>query len=198
MKTVEEIFKYVKKCGCSVQYDAAPYYIQQVPEEISALLFELLKTNNYSNFMEIGSAAGGTSRLFNDFFQFKKIVILENNSFNKKMVKIRNEQLTGLPLVEFIGDSQSAQANNFIRNLNIKLDLLFIDADHSYNGVRNDYYNHLEFVKKEGYLIFHDTVSYPDVGRFVNELKRDSRLIFIDEYRNNVEKICGLALFKKL
>lgn len=198
MKTFEEVFEYVKKCGCSVQYDAPEYYIQQVPEEISALLFELLKTNDYSNFMEIGSAAGGTSRLFNDFFHFKRMVILDDNSHNKKMVKVRKEQLAGLPLVEFTGDSQSVEANNFVRRLNIELDLLFIDGDHSYHGVKNDYNNHFEFVKKGGYLIFHDTVSYPEVGRFVNELRLDRNVVFIDEYRNNDQPICGLALFKKL
>jgi len=197
MKTFEEIFEYVKKCGCSVQHDAAPYYIQQVPEEISTLLFELSKINNYSNFMEIGSAAGGTSRLFNDFFHFKKMVILDNNR-QKKMVKVREKQLAGLPFVEFIGDSQSAEANNFVRDLNIEFDILFIDGDHSYNGVKNDYNNHFEFIKKYGCLVFHDTISYPEVGRFVGELKQDNRVIFIDEYKNNAERICGLALFKKL
>lgn len=198
MNTFEEILEYVKKCGCSVQYDAAPYYIQQVPEEISALLFKLLKTNNYSNFMEIGSAAGGTSRLFNDFFHFKKMVILDNNSRNRKMVKVREKQLAGLPLVEFVGDSQGAEANNFVRNLRIELDLLFIDGDHSYKGVKNDYNNHLEFVRKGGYLIFHDTVSYPEVGRFVNEVKLDGNVAFVDEYRNKNQPMCGLALFKKV
>jgi len=196
--SIKEIIEYVKKCGCSVQYDAAPYYIQQVPEEISALLFELSKTNNYSNFMEIGSAAGGTSRLFNDFFNFKKMVIIDDNSHNKKMIKAREKQLAGLPLVEFVGDSQGVESNNFVRGLNIKLDILFIDGDHSYNGVKNDYNNHFEFVREGGYLIFHDTVSYPEVGKFVNELKLDNRLMFIDEYKNKAEPICGLALFKKL
>lgn len=198
MKTFEEILEYVKKCGCSVQYDAAPYYIQQVPEEISALLSELLKTDGYSNFMEIGSAAGGTSRLFNDLFRFKRMVILDNNSFNKKMIKIREKQLAGLPFTEFIGNSQGAEAKNFVRSLNIELDLLFIDGDHSYNGVKNDYINHFEFVKRGGYIIFHDTVSYPAVGRFTDELKRDSKMIFVSEYRNNYQPICGLALFRKL
>ncbi|HLG90823.1 MAG TPA: class I SAM-dependent methyltransferase [Candidatus Saccharimonadales bacterium] len=198
MKTYEEILEYVKKCGSSVQYDAAPYYIQQVPEEISALLHELAKADHYSNFMEIGSAAGGTSRLFNDFFHFRNMVVLDNNAYNQKAVRIRKQQLAGLPVMEFNGDSQSVEANNFVRDLNIEFDILFIDGDHSYNGVRNDYYNHLEFVKKGGFLIFHDSVSFPEVGRFVNELKHDSRLTFIDQYRNNGESICGLALFKKL
>lgn len=197
MKTLEEILAYVKKCGCSVQSDAAPYYIQQVPEEISALLFELLKGNNYSHFMEIGSAAGGTSRLLNDFFQFKRLVILDNNSHNKKMIKVRAEQLAGLPALEFNSDSQSPEANNFVRRLDIEIDLLFIDGDHSYRGVKNDFNNHLEFVKPGGHIVFHDTISYPGVGKFTDELKLDERTVFIDEYRNNAQPICGLALFRK-
>lgn len=197
METLEEIFEYVKKCGCSVQDNAAPYYIQQVPEEISALLFELLKTNNYQNFMEIGSAAGGTSRLFNDYFHFERMVIIDNNSFNKKMIKVRERQLVGLPLTEFIGDSQGVEANNFVRSLNTQFDILFIDGDHSYKGVKNDYNNHLEFVKKDGYLIFHDTVGYPGVSQFISELKLDKRVTFVGEYRNIDGKICGLAMFKK-
>ncbi|MEK7499597.1 MAG: class I SAM-dependent methyltransferase, partial [Patescibacteria group bacterium] len=186
------------KCGCSVQYDAAPYYIQQVPEEISALLFELQKTNNYSNFMEIGSAAGGTSRLLNDFFNFKRMVVLDNNSFNKKIVAMRKMMLAGLPVVEFNGDSQGREANDFVHGLNIAIDILFIDGDHSYTGVKNDFNNHLEFVKGGGYIIFHDIVSFPDVGRFVEELKQSKMVQFVAEYKNNGESVCGLALFKKL
>jgi predicted O-methyltransferase YrrM len=197
MKTFEEIFDYVKKCGCSVQYDAAPYCIQQVPEEISALLLELLKKNGYSNFLEVGSAAGGLSRLFNDFFHFKKMVILDNNHY-KKLVEIRKKQLAGLPVVEFIGNSQSPEAKNFVKNINTQFDIVFIDSGHSYHGVKNDYNNFSEFLKKDGYLIFHDTDSYPEVGRFVDELKLDKNLAFIDDYRGGKEKTCGLALFKKI
>lgn len=197
MKTFQEILEYVKKCGCSVEYDAPPYYIQQVPEEISALLFELQKTNGYSSFLEVGSAAGGTSKLFNDFFHFKKIAIIDNNHY-KKLVEIRNRQLAGLPVVEFIGNSQSAEAKNFVKNLNIQFDMVLIDCGHSYDGVKSDYNNFSEFVKKGGYLIFHDMVSYPEVGRFVNELKLDKNLVFADEYKNKEGRVCGLALFKKV
>lgn len=198
MKTIEEINEYVKRCGASVEYDAAPYYIQQVPEEISALLVELIKGGRYTNFMEIGSAGGGLTRLFNDFFRFKKIVILDNNSFNRKMIRIRSKQLAGLPVAEFNGDSQGQEAHDFVRKLKIKLDLLFIDGDHSYDGVKKDYYNHVEFVKKGGYIIFHDTDSYPEVGKFVNELKAERNIMFVGEYIGEGKTACGLALFKKL
>src|SRR3989344_4851699 len=98
MKTFEEILEYVKTCGCSVEHDAAPYYIQQVPEEISALLYELTNTGPYANFMEIGSAGGGTSRLFNDLFHFNRMVILDDNRKNR-WPTIREQQHTGLPVV---------------------------------------------------------------------------------------------------
>jgi len=78
------------------------------------------------------------------------------------------------------------------------LDFLFIDGDHTYDGVKNDYNNHFQFVRSGGYLIFHDTISYPEVGKFIGELKSDSRIEFINEYKNNNQPICGLALFKKI
>lgn len=40
------------------------------------------------------------------------------------------------------------------RNLNVKIDLLFIDGDHSYNGVINDFNNYFEFLNKDGFIIF--------------------------------------------
>lgn len=39
-----------------------------------------------------------------------------------------------------------------------KLDLLFIDADHSYNGVKQDFMLYRQFVREGGIIAFHDIV----------------------------------------
>ncbi len=53
-------------------------------------------------------------------------------------------------------------------------DLLFIDADHSYEGVSSDWRNWSPFVKKGGIIVFHDyyqdsSKGYPGIRRFVDK-----------------------------
>jgi predicted O-methyltransferase YrrM len=55
-----------------------------------------------------------------------------------------------------------------------KLDFLFIDGDHTYNGVKTDFEMCSKLVKKGGIIAFHDTVPGPPenvggVPRFWNE-----------------------------
>jgi predicted O-methyltransferase YrrM len=62
------------------------------------------------------------------------------------------------------------------------IDLLFIDGDHSYEGVKRDWEAFVPFVSPFGVVVFHDTIwdlrpdprySRPDMGvpRFVEELR---------------------------
>ena len=41
---------------------------------------------------------------------------------------------------------------------NTKLDLLFLDADHSYEGAKADFLNYRHFVREGGIIVFHDIV----------------------------------------
>jgi len=53
-----------------------------------------------------------------------------------------------------------------------KLDILYIDGDHSYEGVKADFERHAKMVKPGGCIFLHDPVIWPDgVGRFVMENK---------------------------
>jgi len=67
-----------------------------------------------------------------------------------------------------------------------KIDLLFIDGDHTYNGVKQDFQMYAPLVKENGMIVFHDIVEVPlqeyvQVNKFWNELKKDYKHIEIVE-----------------
>lgn len=68
--------------------------------------------------------------------------------------------LTGLTFIH--GDSKEAEFPE-------PLDILFIDGDHTYEGVSIDRKRHGAMVKPGGVILYHDTVSEPAVGLYVRE-----------------------------
>lgn len=59
----------------------------------------------------------------------------------------------------------------------IKCDILLIDGDHSYEGVKADYKNWKDTVKKGGHILFHDScrarkgaTGRPEIEKFLKEL----------------------------
>lgn len=50
-----------------------------------------------------------------------------------------------------------------------QLDILYIDGSHDYTDVRMDYKRHWGSVKRGGLILFHDPVSYPGVGKLLDE-----------------------------
>jgi predicted O-methyltransferase YrrM len=81
--------------------------------------------------------------------------------------------------VEVVREDSVAAASSWAR----PIDLLFIDGDHSYDGVKRDWEAFVPFVSPFGVVVFHDTLwdlrpdpryARPDMGvpRFVEELRR--------------------------
>ena len=102
---------------------------------------------------------------------------------------------------EFIKiNSQSQEFKDYI-SVNF-FDLIFIDGDHSYLGVKNDY----EISKNSGKIfVFHDIVSdvCPGVVQFWNELKQNNTDTYIffefteqyEEVWNNTDtKFLGIGV----
>jgi cephalosporin hydroxylase len=81
--------------------------------------------------------------------------------------------------VEMIhGDSHDPRMRDRVKRLfgDRQVDLLFIDGDHSYEGVRRDFDLYSPLVGKGGMIALHDIVPGPpvlvgDVPRFWEELK---------------------------
>jgi predicted O-methyltransferase YrrM len=76
------------------------------------------------------------------------------------------------------GDSHSSEMSAGVRDIighNRKIDLLFIDGDHSYEGVKKDFDNYADLVRPGGIVAFHDiaehTIKTCQVSRFWDEVK---------------------------
>jgi len=48
--------------------------------------------------------------------------------------------------------------------------LLFIDGSHGYEDVKKDFSNWIKFLKPGGIVVFHDSLVWEDVNKFVKEV----------------------------
>ena len=60
-----------------------------------------------------------------------------------------------------------------------KIDFLWVDGDHSYEGVKKDILNWMPLVKKSSFVCFHDYRDAPGVKKAVDELVRDNKIKFV-------------------
>jgi predicted O-methyltransferase YrrM len=77
-------------------------------------------------------------------------------------------------------DSQAKETVQIVKEaIDFKsVDFLYIDADHSYEGIKADYENYTPLVKPGGIVGFHDT-NHPPIKRLLLE-KGHTRLKFYD------------------
>ncbi|MEX2514713.1 MAG: class I SAM-dependent methyltransferase [Candidatus Paceibacterota bacterium] len=161
----------------------------QISSEITSLL-NRLENEDIKNILEIGTARGGTlfsfskvssgeSKLisidlpkgdFGDGYSFLKIPLFKSfASKDKKIYLIRKDSHKGITLDE-VKEILSDQ----------KLDFLFIDGDHTYDGVKKDFEMYSSLVKEGGLIAFHDIVDGPKenvggVPRFWQEVKNEHK-----------------------
>ena len=64
-----------------------------------------------------------------------------------------------------------ADSRKFYETWDKEIDILIIDGDHRYETAKSDFENYIKFVKKGGYIFFHDTVSREGSKKFFQEIK---------------------------
>ena len=155
--------------------------IQQVKAEIYKFIDVLLKQKKNINCLEIGLGTYGSTH-FLWRLMFKKTITIEHqkyrifnftesmNKFHKKFVlnDLKSKFIFGLS-----HDISSVEKIDKILN-GEKLDLLFIDGDHSYKSVLFDWLLYNNFVAKGGIVAFHDCVANDDnygVPKFLKKIK---------------------------
>jgi len=69
----------------------------------------------------------------------------------------------------FIKDTSENAFHNFFIRQDIKIDFLFIDGDHSYEGVKKDFELYSSIVNDNGIIVIHDTDSNYEESLIVSE-----------------------------
>ena len=173
--------------------------LQQNPDEFASLICFLKEQNKvcgqFTNYMEIGSASGGTCLLLNQELKIENTFSLDDHSHPRALeqqVNFRN-----IPkLRQFVGDSHSPEAREFLSaNLVGALDVAFIDGDHSYKGVLEDLNLTLEFCKPGTLIIFHDTIACDGVEKVWLDSVSAKKIKPLAEYTGK-EKGLGIAVGK--
>jgi len=127
-----------------------------------ALLYSFCKKVADGTLLEIGRKYGGSTVLMsaplNDGHLYS--LDIKMNTDVEKNVRLYKDKVTFLT-----ADSKKIEWE-------LPLDLVFIDGDHSYDGVKGDIKKYRKYVKDDGYIVFHDIIGkkkelYPLLEKFL-------------------------------
>lgn len=151
--------------------------IEQNLEELKQLC-GFIKDNKIRSYLEIGCANGYLLRFMIKEMRLDCLGI----TLDKRKPHV------GLPII--YGRSQDKSIVESIKDT----DLIFVDGDHSYEAVKEDYHNYKSKCK---FMAFHDMLGMRDcegVSRFWNEIKKDYE--WIEIIASNRSTASGIGIIK--
>jgi predicted O-methyltransferase YrrM len=156
---------------------------QQIRSEFLELA-KMVKEQNCKYIMEIGTFRGGTLFVFSQLAAPRATVISLDFHFSflgkvygaLQKPLLRKFVRNGKSLFLLRQNSHLPETLNVIRHIlnGHELDFLFIDGDHSYEGVREDFMMYSPLVREGGLIAFHDVAESGgsrEVHRLWQELK---------------------------
>ena len=163
----------------------------QIKEEFVQLL-KIFKENNPKYILEIGTAKGGSLFCFCKLAREDAVIIridLPGSKFGgcypeQNVLIYRAFAKPNQKLFLFRMDSHKEETLNKVREIlggNL-LDFLFLDGDHSYEGVKKDFKMYSPLVKKGGIIAFHD-IAPKGIPELTGGVPK-----FWQEIKNNFEK----------
>ncbi len=167
-----------------------------------------------STIVEIGCAYGGSSLLFLlnkkdhvKVYSIDPFVVDSMDTFQA------TKELCHSHVVDALADVGKAERSsswtlipdysyNKVKNWELSIDVLFIDGDHTYDAVTQDFNQWLPYVRKGGYVLFHDSNIVPGTpeGKYNKGWPGPSKLVIELEKHPAVkllEKIHSISVFQK-
>ncbi len=164
----------------------------QYPNQFNKYL-KYLHGKKINSYLEIGCRWGGTFILTSEFL---KISSPNVNLFCCDIIDMSETLKEYSSLQEF----KFLKMSSFTLNRDVidqDIDLILIDGDHSYEGVKKDFEVSLQFNPK--YVVFHDIVSSvcPGVVNFWNEIKNNyTHFEFTEQYESVNGDFLGLGVIE--
>lgn len=176
----------------------------QSREELVPLL-ALIKERRPKIAMEIGTARGGTLFMLTRVAALDALLIsldLPGGDWGGGYGEERVPLYEAFPLPEqklhlLRADSHSPQSLEQVRTIlgDRQIDYLFIDGDHTYEGVKQDYEMYGQLVRPGGLISFHDTHCTPGVVQLWQELKASHA--WSREYVATKGTVYGIGVIEK-
>jgi cephalosporin hydroxylase len=188
-------FAFSFKC-CGISIEPA-----QIRYEITKLL-EILADLRPKVVLEIGTAGGGTLFLFTRVADTEaKIISIDlpggpfGGGYPEWRMRLYRAFSRGKQRIYLIRkDSHDPETLEELKRIlgGEKIDFLFIDGDHRYEGVRRDFEMYGPLVRKGGIIAFHDICPHPpetgcEVHIFWNEIKYNygKYIEIVEDWRQN-------------
>jgi predicted O-methyltransferase YrrM len=178
--------------------------LQQVPEEYSEFL-NIIRNKDIKTYLELGVGNGGSFFINSIFLQktATKLHCVDNIAYRDTHVKQSEAKIQKKidMLQEMFSDKDIFFHNMstdkfFDQNKNI-FDCIFIDADHSYEGVYRDYQNAMKVIEPNGIIILHD-IANTDTGvyKLWNKIKEIHPNVREFKYKSNptLGFPCGIGI----
>ncbi|MCK4826709.1 class I SAM-dependent methyltransferase, partial [bacterium] len=138
------------------------YKIKSIQKKSEILaLSELVKQSNPATILEIGTAQAGTLFIWSQIATEMVITcdILEP-AYRKDLYESFPPPASDCKVKILTGDSHTKDFKNLVAKMleGRKVDFLFIDGDHTEEGVRKDFNDYKGFVRPGGIVAFHDII----------------------------------------
>ena len=200
-KDLTEFFRHetTAEYGGYQMFDGTRTHLMHNPEELSDFIYflksyEKKKRKKIRNFLEIGFNSGKVNTVLNKFFNFEQIVAVDNFtadiSSTDLMANLRRKNLTLI-----CGNSDKKETLRIIKKFQ-PFDLIFVDANHEYVGIKKDLSNYCTMLSDHGILAVHDihSLEYSGVNKAWNEFKLQNNFMFKEIVNKKYYFVCGVGL----
>jgi predicted O-methyltransferase YrrM len=139
------------------------------------------------NYVEIGAYCGASSCLMLNHPQQVNVTSIDIGTFTPGGVNTIHQNVEKFKLNHnkfelIVGDSHSSETLNTLKSKVSEIDILYIDGEHSYSSVIQDFNDYKDLVVSGGYIVFDDYLDTnmqvkPAVDDIINLLNNEFEVI---------------------
>ena len=154
----------------------------------ASYIWKIIAERKPAQLIEIGRWLGGStilhaavSNLYGGQLTSVDLKVKMPTYAKDELIERHLERLNLDNVLMVIGNSREYQPQS-------RIQYAFIDGDHSYEGVRADFENIVQYMYVDADMLFHDACAtrafatkHEPVARFIEELKMDPRVVWIED-----------------